>query len=105
MTTYAALKERAQRLNGKLTGHRFLFDTVQVGSGELALAPRDVARARAELRAVRDEHATSWRQLQFVASLQERLAGVGVLSREDAERWAPSVPPRVPPDCAMTCGA
>ena len=84
--TYAALKERVQRLNERLTGHRFLFDTVRVGSSELALAPRDTAHACAELRAIRGEHATSWRQLQFVSSLQDRLAGVGVLTGEDAER-------------------
>ncbi len=83
---YAALKERVQRLNERLTGHRFLFDTVRVGAGDLALAPRDAARACAELRAVRDEHANTWRQLRFVSSLQDRLAGVGVLTREDAER-------------------
>jgi len=27
---FAALKERAQRLNDDLSGHRFLFDTVAV---------------------------------------------------------------------------
>ena len=83
---YAALKERAQRLNQRLTGHRFLFGTVRVASSELALTVGDVAHARAELRAVRDEHATTWRQLQFVVSLQQRLADVGVLTREAAER-------------------
>ena len=83
---YAALKERVQRLNQHLTGHRFLFDTVRVGVSELALDPGDAAHARAELRQVRGEHTASWRQLQFVASLQERLVGVGVLAREDAER-------------------
>ena len=83
---YAALKERAQRLNQRLTGHRFLFGTVRVASSELALTAGDVAHARAELRAVRDEHATTWRQLQFVVSLQQRLADVGVLTREAAER-------------------
>ena len=83
---YAALKERAQRLNERLTGHRFLFGTVRVASSELALTAGDVGHARAELRAVRDEHATTWRQLQFVVSLQQRLADVGVLTSEDAER-------------------
>ena len=83
---YAALKERAQRLNERLTGHRFLFGTVHVGASHVAVADRGRLELRAELAEIRDEHATTWRQLQFVASLQNRLAGVGVLEREDAER-------------------
>jgi Ni,Fe-hydrogenase III large subunit len=83
---YAALKERVQRLNERLSGHRFLFGTVRVGASELAIAERDVPETRAELRAVREEHATTWRELQFVVSLQERLTGVGVLEHEDAVR-------------------
>jgi Ni,Fe-hydrogenase III large subunit len=83
---YAALKERAQRLNERLTGHRFLFDTVTVGAGELSLDEHQIRHARGELQAVRDEHTTSWRELQFVSSLQQRLAGPGAVSSEDAAR-------------------
>jgi Ni,Fe-hydrogenase III large subunit len=83
---YAALKERAQRLNERLTWHRFLFDTITVGNGAVSLNSEETEHARRELGAIRQEHATSWRELQFVTSLQQRLGGVGVLSREDAER-------------------
>jgi Ni,Fe-hydrogenase III large subunit len=83
---YAALKERVQRVNAQLTGHRFLFDTIAVGASELAADGAEVRLARDRLRAVRDEHATCWRQLQFVVGLQERLEGVGVLNHHDAKR-------------------
>jgi Ni,Fe-hydrogenase III large subunit len=83
---YATLKERAQRVNERLTGHRFLFDSVRVGASELSRDGRELDQARTELRDILDEHTTLWRQLQFVSSLQDRLAGVGVLERADAER-------------------
>jgi Ni,Fe-hydrogenase III large subunit len=83
---YAALKERVQQVNARLTGHRFLFDTVALGASGLELGAREVDAARGELRAVGEEHAATWRQLQFVVSLQQRLQGVGVLERGDAER-------------------
>jgi Ni,Fe-hydrogenase III large subunit len=83
---YATLKERAQRVNERLTGHRFLFHTVRVGASDQELDVAAIDRARGELREIRDEHASTWRQLQFAASLQARLSDIGVLSREDAER-------------------
>jgi Ni,Fe-hydrogenase III large subunit len=83
---YATMKERAQRLNEALTGHRFLFHTVRVGASDQTLDAETVARARGELRELRAEHASAWRQLQFTASLQARLDGVGILTRDDANR-------------------
>jgi Ni,Fe-hydrogenase III large subunit len=83
---YAALKERVQQLNAQLTGHRFLFDPVAVAAAEIDIDARSADAARVDLRAVSSEHMTTWRQLQFVVSLQQRLEGVGVLGREDAER-------------------
>ena len=41
---FAALKERAQRINRAIGGHRFLFDTVAFGRSDLA-----VTRAEAEI--------------------------------------------------------
>ncbi len=84
---YAALKERVQRVNGSLAGHRFLFGSIQVGAGDLHLDGALTDPARAELRAVSAEHATIWRQLQLAVSLQERLGEIGVLSAEDAARF------------------
>jgi Ni,Fe-hydrogenase III large subunit len=83
---FAALKERAQRLNAELAGHRFLFGTVAVGRGALALDAAAAARARAELRELRIDAAAAWRSLTFATSLQARLDGVGVLEYADAER-------------------
>jgi Ni,Fe-hydrogenase III large subunit len=83
---YATMKERAQRLNERLTGHRFLFHTVRVGTSDQTLDTETVARARRELRELRAGHASAWRQLQFTASLRARLDGVGVLARGDADR-------------------
>ncbi len=84
---YAALKERAQRLNERLAWHRFLFDTVAVGRSAISLDSREAADARRELAAIRREHEAVWRQLGFVTSLQQRLEGVAALSAADAERF------------------
>jgi Ni,Fe-hydrogenase III large subunit len=84
--TFAALKERALRLNGEHAGHRYLFGTVRVGGSALALADaaRDALRgALAELAADAER---SWRELRFAASFQARLDGVGVLDRDGARR-------------------
>ncbi|HEX6024068.1 MAG TPA: NADH-quinone oxidoreductase subunit C [Solirubrobacter sp.] len=83
---FAALKERAQRVNAELTGHRFLFGAVAVGRGELALDAATTGRARTELRELRADAAAAWRSLEFAASMQARLDGVGPLERADAER-------------------
>jgi Ni,Fe-hydrogenase III large subunit len=83
---FAALKERAQRLNARLTGHRFLFGTTAVGRGAFALDAAAVGAARAELRELAADAAGAWRELEFAASLQARLDGVGMLAREDALR-------------------
>ncbi len=83
---FAALKERALRLNAEVGGHRFLFGAVALGGSELVLAPRASARVRAALRELREDAARAWREVRFSASVQARLDGVGVLGREDAVR-------------------
>jgi Respiratory-chain NADH dehydrogenase, 30 Kd subunit/Respiratory-chain NADH dehydrogenase, 49 Kd subunit len=83
---FAALKERAQRLNREHTGHRFLFDSVAVGASRLALSAAASDRARGVLREIGEDAALAWRELCFAASAQARLGGVGELSREDAAR-------------------
>ena len=50
---FAALKERAMRLNAALAGHRFLFGSVEVGGSRLDLPSPAVDRARGELRELR----------------------------------------------------
>ena len=83
---FAALKERAMRLNEDLSGHRFLFGSVKVGASALALSTSAVDRARGELRELRHDTARAWREIQFSASVQARLEGVGLLVHDDAVR-------------------
>ncbi len=82
----AALKERAMRLNAEIAGHRFLFGSVEVGASGLMLGPATVGRVRGQLRELREDAERVWREVRFSASVQARLGGVGVLSRESAAR-------------------
>lgn len=83
---FAALKERAMRLNLSLAGHRFLFGSVEVGVSQLDLPGSKVNRARGELRELRHDTARAWREIQFTPSAQGRLDDVGVLAHNDAAR-------------------
>jgi Ni,Fe-hydrogenase III large subunit len=83
-TFFAALTERARRLNEGLTGHRFLFGSVQVGGSRLALEAPAVAAAREELASIAAASKSGWRELLFNASFQDRLPGIGTVSAEDA---------------------
>lgn len=77
---FAALTERARRLNAALTGHRFLFGTVKVGGSGLSFDndPRE------ELDRIRAESSSAWRELLFNASFQDRLPDIGIVNTEDA---------------------
>jgi Ni,Fe-hydrogenase III large subunit len=81
---FAALKERAMRLNQELWGHRFLFGSIEVGASRLALPRQAARRAREQLRELREDTARVWREVRFSASVQARLDGVGVLDRKIA---------------------
>ena len=83
---FATLKERAQRLNANLVGHRFLFDTVRVARSDLTVAEPAARAARTAVRAICAEAAATWREVAFSASVQDRVAGIGVLEKADAER-------------------
>ncbi len=83
---FAALTERARRLNARLTGHRFLFDTVSPGGSTLDLDATAVAAAQAALETIGREARRGWRELQFSASFQDRLPGIGVVGRHDVRR-------------------
>jgi Ni,Fe-hydrogenase III large subunit len=78
---FATLKERAQRLNDDLTGHRFLFDTISVGQSPFRLDRGGRDRARGVLRELRADAAALWRELLFNASFQARLGGVGAVNK------------------------
>jgi Ni,Fe-hydrogenase III large subunit len=83
---FAALTERARRLNERLTGHRFLFDTVQIGSSAFALDRDGIQAARDELAELRRQAARGWRELSFNSSFQDRLPDIGIVTGADAER-------------------
>ena len=83
---FAALTERARRLNARLTGHRFLFGAIAVGGSALELDAASVSAAREELGEIGRAAARGWRELQFNASFQDRLPDIGVLTPDDVER-------------------
>ena len=83
---FAALTERARRLNRELTGHRFLFGSVRIGGSALELGRDDVSAARGELESLRRAAASGWRELTFNSSFQDRLPDIGVVTAADAVR-------------------
>jgi Ni,Fe-hydrogenase III large subunit len=91
-TLFAALTERARRLNAALTGHRFLFGSVRVGGSDLAISADGVRAAGAELASVREQFRSAWGALVFNFSFQDRLPDVGVVATEDARRLGTAGP-------------
>ena len=83
---FAALKDRAQQINAAAFGHRFLFGTLQIGRGALALDSAGSETARAAIRELHTDTTAAWRELEFTASLQARLDGIGTLGPDDARR-------------------
>ena len=83
---FAALKERAQRLNASLTGHRFLFRTVDVGAGLVVVDAEAARRARAEVEEIGVEAARAWREIRDNTSVRDRLAACGTLDAAAAGR-------------------
>ena len=81
---FASLKERAQRLNERTAGHRFLFDTITIAGSPLVIDRDDARTLREDLRELRADSARYWRELQFNSSVQARLTGVGTLTGEQA---------------------
>ena len=89
---FATLKDRAQRINEHLAGHRFLFGTVAVGAGAIAIDATAADAARGVLRELRADAAAAWHELEFAGSLQARLDGVGVLDSAAALRLGATGP-------------
>src|SRR5205823_5172093 len=86
-TFFAALTERARRVNERLTGHRFLFDSVQVGGSSLSVDASAVGGAREELASIAADSRTGWRELLFNSSFQDRLPDIGVVTAGDARAF------------------
>jgi len=76
---FLSLKERAQRLNERLTGHRFLFGTVAVAGSRVRIDRDARQEARRDLRLIGETAATAWREILFNGSVQDRLGGIGVV--------------------------
>ena len=89
---FAGLTERARRLNGRLTGHRFLFGAVAVGRSDLRLDAEAISFAREELAGLRAESLSGWRELVFNRSFDDRLVDVGIVRAKDARRLGATGP-------------
>jgi Ni,Fe-hydrogenase III large subunit len=83
---FAALTERARRLNAAITGHRFLFGTVLVATSRVAIDRDTMAAVRTELASLRHDAQKGWRELLFNASMQDRLLDVGTLTAGQARQ-------------------
>jgi Ni,Fe-hydrogenase III large subunit len=102
---FAALKERALRLNQAVFGHRFLFDTVTVGAGRAEVSAAQVDLLRGGLRELGEDAASAWRELSFAASVQARLGGVGELSAADGATLGAVGPAARAAGIALDCRA
>ncbi len=83
---FLALTEQARRLNARLTGHRFLAGSVEVGRNRIAFDGATAATVREELRKLRTEAEVGWHALSFNASFQDRLEEIGVIDAATAAR-------------------
>ncbi|MBS1892891.1 MAG: NADH-quinone oxidoreductase subunit C, partial [Actinobacteria bacterium] len=102
---FAALKERALRLNHSLARHRFLFGTVAVGGGGVEVPAEDADALLGGLRELGEDFALAWRELSFAASVQARLGEVGELSAADAEALGAVGPAARAAGIAIDCRA
>ncbi len=83
---FAALKERAQRLNLRCFGHRFLFGAAGFGGSPAALGAGAAGAVIEEIDAILADAESCWRETLFNGSVQDRFAGVGVLTNAAARR-------------------
>jgi Ni,Fe-hydrogenase III large subunit len=76
---FAALVDEARSLNERLTSHRFLFGSVDVGGSALALDEAAIADARTTLARIREKSSRAWRALLFNSSFMNRMPDIGVV--------------------------
>ncbi len=104
---FAALKERAQRLNERLAGHRFLFDTV-APRREHAARSRRPTRSRPATSCGRssEEERACGASCGSPHRVQDRLADVGALTQRGRAQPRGGRPvARAPRACARTRAA
>ena len=78
------LKERLQRLNAELSGHRFLRGTMAVGGLQQDLQPARLDRIRSVLAEVEAEFGDMTSVIFGTTSVMDRFAGTGVLAASAA---------------------
>lgn len=83
---FAGLKERAQRINALVTGHRFLFGSVALGASTIAIDAPEARELRTAIAEIGRDAATMWHEIRTNGSVRDRLVGAGVLAPKDAAR-------------------
>jgi Ni,Fe-hydrogenase III large subunit len=83
---FAALKERAQRINARVAGHRFLFGSVRLGGSALELGRAEVATLLEDVRLLGAEAAAAWQEILFNPAVRDRTVGTGALPTAAAIR-------------------
>jgi Ni,Fe-hydrogenase III large subunit len=81
---FAAVKEQLHRINHRLAGHRFLFDTVSVARNDFTLSQADADHARTKISELHESVLRIWNEMLFNTSVQNRLDNVGVLTHTNA---------------------
>jgi Ni,Fe-hydrogenase III large subunit len=79
---FAELTDRARALNARLTGHRFLFGSVEVGGSGFELLEDAAAEARETLAEIREESSRAWRALLFNGSFMDRMPDIGIVDAD-----------------------
>jgi Ni,Fe-hydrogenase III large subunit len=86
MVQFSALRERIQRLNQDLFGHRLLMDCIQLGGVSCDVDADGIAALRAEAKMLRTEVEELMPMILEYPSLQDRLRTTGILPHETAVR-------------------
>jgi len=84
MVQFSALRERIQRLNMELFGHRLLMDCIQMGGVSCDVDADGIDAMLAEQRMLHAEIAELMPMILEYPSLQDRLRTTGILPRETA---------------------
>ncbi|MFW6387124.1 MAG: NADH-quinone oxidoreductase subunit C [Thermodesulfobacteriota bacterium] len=88
MVQFSTLRERIQRLNMELFGHRLLMDCIQVGGVSCDVNAEGINTMLAEQRMLHSEVAELMPMILEYPSLQDRLRTTGILPHETAARLA-----------------